>query len=303
MQSTAAPSAMAISIASPVSPGLALVHSAEVGWGWKRARIEALREKPPTFISTPSLACTRTTPVAALNGDAGDAVALGDELDQRRLGPDRQLLAQRDLQHAALDRRARPGQALAGELAFDDAPYQRQCLLLAAPGALGQHQVRELVGRHGQAEALVAREFRLPLAQLARIEQLGQQRPAARLAARQLVVVVGPAVGIDELHALPFEEVDHLRAGADEGVAPCRRGARAVVVDRRVQVLSRALGLSLTPARFITGLSGTHQTPPEKPVEPPTRACFSTISARLPSVLAASAAHIEPPPLPTIDRS
>jgi hypothetical protein len=62
-------------------------------------------------------------------------------------------------------------------------------------------------------------------------------------------------------------------------------------------------GLSATPARFITGLSGTHQTPPEKPVEPPMSACFSTISARLPRRLATSAAHMEPPPLPTTTRS
>jgi hypothetical protein len=40
---------------------LALVHSAELGCGWKRWRMAALREKPPTFISTPSFARTRTT--------------------------------------------------------------------------------------------------------------------------------------------------------------------------------------------------------------------------------------------------
>ena len=35
----------------------------------------------------------------------------------------------------------------------------------------------------------------------------------------------------------------------------------------------------------MTGLFGIHQTPPEKPVDPPIFGCFSTISACRPSVL------------------
>src|ERR1700730_15292641 len=53
----------------------------------------------------------------------------------------------------------------------------------------------------------------------------------------------------------------------------------------------------------MTGLSGNHQTPPEKPVEPPTLLSFSTISARLPLRLHSSDAHMEPPPLRTMTKS
>src|SRR6202048_3545164 len=43
--------------------------------------------------------------------------------------------------------------------------------------------------------------------------------------------------------------------------------------------------------------------PPATPVDPPTRACFSTISGSIPESSAASAATIPPPPLTAMRRS
>src|ERR1700726_5147957 len=43
--------------------------------------------------------------------------------------------------------------------------------------------------------------------------------------------------------------------------------------------------------------------PPDIPVDPPMRACFSTISGSIPESSAASAATIPPPPLPAMRRS
>jgi hypothetical protein len=60
MRSTAAPWAIAISITSPVSPGLATVHSAAFGWREYVSRIALLRAKPPELNSTPRRAPMRT---------------------------------------------------------------------------------------------------------------------------------------------------------------------------------------------------------------------------------------------------
>src|SRR6267154_1399955 len=57
------------------------------------------------------------------------------------------------------------------------------------------------------------------------------------------------------------------------------------------------------PWRAMSALLGTHQTPPENPVDPPTLPRFSRITARLPSRFAARAAHMDPPPLPTMTKS
>ena len=57
------------------------------------------------------------------------------------------------------------------------------------------------------------------------------------------------------------------------------------------------------PSARISGLFGSHTMPPESPVEPPTRACFSITSGSIPESSAASAAAMPPPPLPAMSRS
>src|SRR5271170_7982950 len=57
------------------------------------------------------------------------------------------------------------------------------------------------------------------------------------------------------------------------------------------------------PSARINGLFGIHTMPPDSPVDPPTRACFSTINGSSPESSTASAATIPPPPLPTMRRS
>ena len=57
------------------------------------------------------------------------------------------------------------------------------------------------------------------------------ERTAARLAAGQLVVVVGPAVGVFESHALALEEVDHLRSAAQERLATRIAAAGSVIAS------------------------------------------------------------------------
>jgi hypothetical protein len=60
IRSTAAPCAIASSITSPVSPGLATVQSAVFGWREYVARIALLRANPPEPKSTPRRAPIRT---------------------------------------------------------------------------------------------------------------------------------------------------------------------------------------------------------------------------------------------------
>src|SRR4051794_37071902 len=50
-------------------------------------------------------------------------------------------------------------------------------------------------------------------------------------------------------------------------------------------------------------LFGSHITPPDIAVVPPSLSVFSRTSADLPSVRISRAAHIEPPPLPTTMKS
>jgi hypothetical protein len=57
------------------------------------------------------------------------------------------------------------------------------------------------------------------------------------------------------------------------------------------------------PSARINGLFGNHTMPPESPVDPPTRDCFSTTNGSIPESSAASAATIPPPPLPAMRRS
>src|ERR1700687_726365 len=66
------------------------------------------------------------------------------------------------------------------------------------------------------------------------------QGAAARVATGQRVVVVRPAVRIDELHALLFEKLSHLRAGAQVSLATRRRRARSFIRYRRIEILTRA---------------------------------------------------------------
>src|SRR5438093_3025847 len=61
--------------------------------------------------------------------------------------------------------------------------------------------------------------------------------------------------------------------------------------------------LSLTPSARMKRLFGIHITPPEIEVVPPTMSVFSRTTALLPALRIISAAHIEPPPLPTITKS
>ncbi len=57
-----------------------------------------------------------------------------------------------------------------------------------------------------------------------------------------------------------------------------------------------------TPSSCISGLLGSHNTPPDMAVEPPTTSAFSMTSAWRSAAAATIAAH-RPPPLPTTRRS
>src|SRR5438067_13426025 len=61
--------------------------------------------------------------------------------------------------------------------------------------------------------------------------------------------------------------------------------------------------LSSTPSSFMKRLLGIHRIPPDLEVVPPMRSVFSRISGSNPIDFATSAAHIDPPPLPTITKS
>ena len=60
---------------------------------------------------------------------------------------------------------------------------------------------------------------------------------------------------------------------------------------------------STIPSARIKGLFGIQIIPPDKPVDPPTTACFSRTSGSRPASIAAIAAMRPPPPLPTMARS
>ncbi|MNC04297.1 hypothetical protein D3C75_517310 [compost metagenome] len=135
-----------------------------------------------------------------------------DQLLDRRVGPDRQLFAQCDLQHAPLNGCTAAQNVLTTQLLLEHAPAQLHGLALARPGSLEQEQCWELVGIGRDRRATVARQTPFPFTQLSNIEQLGHQRASTWLTARAVIVVIAPTIGVLERHALALKKVDDQRA-------------------------------------------------------------------------------------------
>ena len=189
-----------------------------------------------------AIACLDAEFTAITHGnDADHAAILYDEVAYCSLGLDRQLFAQRHLQHASLDRRTAAPDITTEQLVLEQAPDEPQRHFLAGAGLLGEEERRKIFGPERQRHPRVRGEPRLPLAELVDVEEFGHERSASRLAAGQLVVVVGPAVRVLEPHALALEELDHFGSAAQECLATGVAAAGAFVGDRRFEVLQRAL--------------------------------------------------------------
>ncbi|MNH25798.1 hypothetical protein D3C79_858180 [compost metagenome] len=91
---------------------------------------------------------------------------------------------------------------LAANLLLEQAQAQLHGLTLACPRALEQEQGWEFIGIGWHGGTAVARQTPFPLPQLFHIEQFGHEGAATWLAARAVIVIVGPTVGVFERHAL-----------------------------------------------------------------------------------------------------
>jgi hypothetical protein len=223
-------------------PGFAAVHCARVGRGTEAAAQDVVAREA-TGIEQ-HRAPSAQDPLAARQRDANpdDAIAFDDELRDLRLGDDRDALAQGDLEHPALDRRAVRDEVRAEELRAQHPAGQAQRRRLAPPGPLRQIELGELmtVHRHACADR-GAGEPRRPGSEGPGVEERRHQAATPRLAPGPIVVVVGPAFGSEELHASRLQESDHRRADLQERLAPGRRGPGPLVGHDRVEITPRAI--------------------------------------------------------------
>ena len=94
--------------------------------------------------------------------------------------------------------------------------------------------------RHARADR-GAGEPRRPGSEGPGVEERRHQAAAPRLAPGPIVVVVGPALGSEELHASRLQESDHRRADFQERLAPGRRGPGPLVGHDRVEITPCAI--------------------------------------------------------------
>ena len=117
MRSVAAPRLMAISIASPVSPGLVNDHSALLGCSPEYfSRMAPLRENPPALSSTPPRARTRTRLTPPVEHRPDNLTVLEHEFGELRPGPHR---------HAARHQLSNRGAIRAAPLVRRISPFRR----------------------------------------------------------------------------------------------------------------------------------------------------------------------------------
>ena len=99
-----------------------------------------------------------------------------------------------------------------------------------------------------------------------------------------------------------LQRADHLDAVGDVRASTRIRGGRTGIADNVRKDWSASSSESGTPSRCINGLSGSHITPPDIPVDPPTYSLFSITNTSRPATVAATA-PASPPPLPTTKKS
>nr|CAB07541.1 hypothetical protein [Pimelobacter simplex] len=214
----------------------------------------------------------------ALEHRADHPVALGDQLDQRGLAPDRDAGAQRAVEQPGRERLP-AGQVVAADHHAADALSGAAQDARQALAGLARDQVHPLVVRTGDRHRDRCLDDARPqqrpgLAQHRRVERLALDAAPRGVAARQLRVVVGVAARPHQLERRrPPQHPDGLGAVPQERLPAGPSGRRHPPPPRGRSRRARACRASR--ASVSAGLAASRRRP-ERAVEPPTYSVFST---------------------------